>query len=490
MRTVAAVWLCFIARALFYCSVVPMWEGFDEYAHFAMIQRIALHPGLPDFRTAAISRQVAASLELAPVPWIVRDPSKGWLSHDQFWQLPPDERTHRSVALRALPAAWAAENSAPPLQLWEAQQPPLYYWIVAPIYRMIRGLELPTQVWILRCLTALMVSIVIPCAFFAARRVFADERIANGVAILVASMPELYISACRVSNEGLAITLGAVVVWLGVSRRAAPLGLALGAALLTKAYFLAVVPWAAFMMFKSRGSRWLLLCLAIGGWWYARTWLLTGTITGEQSDVAAHAISGMSIFSAMVHVPWRRALDFVATSYIWLGGWSFLGVRSWMIRAMEILLAVAAVRALRRRELIPLIALVASMLAALAYHAISGFRSTGDAGTMGYYLYCLAAAEAILIVAGVGRWMAFAFLAIDGFGMWIYMLPYYAGLIFHDAAGNLPAGHVSQIGRAMFDRLAVNKPAFMNPGMLAIIYVCATATLAIMLLKRRPAPTA
>jgi hypothetical protein len=482
-----AVWLCFIARALFYCSVVPMWEGFDEYAHFAMVQRMALGSGLPDFRTAAISRQVAASLELAPVPWIVRDSSRGWLSHDQFWQLPSEERARRSAELRALPAAWASENSSPPLQLWEAQQPPLYYWMAAPVYRIIRGFDLPMQVWILRCLTALMASLAIPCAFFAARNIFSDHRLALGTAVLVASMPELYLSACRVSNEGLAIALGAVIVMLGVSKRVGPLSVALGAALLTKAYFLAFLPWAVFVMFKARRMRWLILCLAICGWWYVRTWLLTGTITGEERDVAAHAISRMSVFAAMLHMPWRRTLDFVGTSYIWLGGWSFLGLRSWMIRGVEALLAIAAagvaVRIFRRRELMWLSALVACMLAGLAYHAVTGFRSTGDAGTMGYYLYCLVVAEAILMVAGLGRWIALAFLAIEAFGVWIYMLPYYAGLIFHDASGNLPAGHLSEIGRAMFDRLSVNKPGFIHPFALAILYLCATAALAIMAVR-------
>jgi hypothetical protein len=477
MRAVTAVWLCFIARALFYCSVIPMWEGFDEYAHFAMVQRIALGSGLPDLRTAAISRQVAESLTLAPVPWIVRDPSKGWLSHDQFWQLPAGERARRSAELRALPAAWANEFSSPPLQLWEAQQPPLYYWMMAPVYRMIRGLDLPAQVWILRCLTALIASTVIPCAFFAARRVLADDTLAIGAAVLVACMPELYISACRVSNESLAIALGAVIVMLGVSKRAAGLSVALGAALLTKAYFLAFVPWVAFVMWGERRMRWLLMCVVICGWWYARTWMLTGTLTGEQHDVA---MARMSIFAATMHTPWRRTLDFVATSYIWLGGWSFLGLRSWMIRGMEALLAIAAVRAMRRREVVPLMALVGCMLAGLAYHAVAGFRAAGDAGTMGYYLYCLIVAEAIIFVAGIGRWIALVFLAIEAFGLWIYMLPYYAGFIFHDASGNLPAGRVSQIGRAMFDRLAVNQPAFVHPFALAIVFVCSTVALAFM----------
>jgi hypothetical protein len=203
--------------------------------------------------------------------------------------------------------------------------------------------------------------------------------------------------------------------------------------------------------------------------------------------VAAHAISRISIYAAILQTPWRRTLDFVATSYIWLGGWSFLAVRSWMIRGVEALLALAAagvaVKMFRRPELVWLSALVLSMIGGLAYHAITGFRSTGDAGTMGYYLYCLVVAEAILIVSGIGRWIALAFLAVEAFGVWIYMLPYYAGLIFHDASGNLPAGHLSQIGSEMFHRLAVNKPAFVYPFALAIVCLCATAVLAVMAVR-------
>src|SRR5580698_9426362 len=116
--------------------------------------------------------------------------------------------------------------------------------------------------------------------------------------------------------------------------------------------------------------------------------MLTGTLTGEQHDVA---MARVSMFAALLHVPWRQTLDFVATSYIWLGGWSFLAVRSWMIRGVEVLLAIAAagaaVRMFRQRELMGLSALVASLVAGLAYHAVTGFRANGDGGTMGYYLY-------------------------------------------------------------------------------------------------------
>lgn len=116
---IVLVWFCFVARLLFYCAAMPMWEGYDEFAHFAMVQWIALHSGLPDFRDTRMNRQVSQSLQLAPVPGMLRDPAKGWLGDDEYWQLPVEERARRESRLRALPAAWALEVD-PSMPLWEA----------------------------------------------------------------------------------------------------------------------------------------------------------------------------------------------------------------------------------------------------------------------------------------------------------------------------------------------------------------------------------
>ena len=35
------IWACFAARLLFYAAMLPLWEGFDEWAHFAVIRTMA-----------------------------------------------------------------------------------------------------------------------------------------------------------------------------------------------------------------------------------------------------------------------------------------------------------------------------------------------------------------------------------------------------------------------------------------------------------------
>lgn len=159
-----------------------------------------------------------------------------------------------------------------------------------------------------------------------------------------------------------------------------------------------------------------------------------------------------------------------------------------MYGVVEALLAVAlagAVLKMRKRpQLIGLAALIVCLLAGVAYHALAGFRSANDAGAMGYYLYCLVVAETILITAGLGRFapvMTFAFLGIETFGTWIYLVPYYGGVIRHDASRHLHAAHVSQLGLEMFRHLTANKPIGVAAMMaFVVLYVCATATLAFM----------
>jgi hypothetical protein len=39
-RIVVLIWVAFFLRGAFYASILPVWEGFDEYAHFAFIHHL------------------------------------------------------------------------------------------------------------------------------------------------------------------------------------------------------------------------------------------------------------------------------------------------------------------------------------------------------------------------------------------------------------------------------------------------------------------
>ena len=54
------IWLCFLVRGVFYAAALPLWEGYDEYSHFAYVQHVAVHGSIPVPGVSGMSREVAA----------------------------------------------------------------------------------------------------------------------------------------------------------------------------------------------------------------------------------------------------------------------------------------------------------------------------------------------------------------------------------------------------------------------------------------------
>lgn len=439
---VGAIWLCFLAKAAFYSSFLPLWEGPDEYAHFAIVQYLAGTHSLPTTRTT-VSREVAESLRFAPVPWTIRRPPIR-VPHDDFWRLPPDARSERGKLLGAMPRAWATQPAQPREPLYEAQQPPLAYLLFWLPYIPFEGSGIATRVWVLRLAGSLIASLVIPLGFLIGTRTLRSPWQAVGVAAVIASMPGLLLDITHVSNEPLAVFFGTACVLILISLpdrlhspvpHALMLGTAFGCALLTKAYFLALAPaigaiYAALWLRHREKTRPVVLhavvtmcsALAIAGWWYAGNVMRGGTLSGEQTDIAARQ-SGVSVAQAIMHANWLHTLDLALISHIWWGGWSFLVVRTWMYRVIEtLLLAGLAGLALRfartradamSRRLAVCAALAGCFWIGPAYHAMVTYRVRGSAESAGYYAYCIVAAEAVCLVAGTSallplKWARFA----------------------------------------------------------------------------------
>src|SRR5262249_9868531 len=204
-RWLGFLWLIFLLRGLFYVSFVPLWEGFDEWSHYAVAQNMATSGRLLIGANDPVSREVQASLDLAPMHW-----QFAGLKHDGYWRLPEAERGERGRKLQSLPPQWQREPAKNGEHAYEAQQAPLYYWLLAPAYRLTAGLPLPARVWLLRLLSLLAASWVIPVSFLAARKVFADDRRALGVAALIAAFPELMMTVCHIGNDCLAVAMGSL----------------------------------------------------------------------------------------------------------------------------------------------------------------------------------------------------------------------------------------------------------------------------------------
>ena len=482
LRWPLIIWFLFLARVLFYCAALPLWEGYDEWAHFSVIRRMALRGEVLVARESPVPFDVAKSLDLAPSPWALRDMPPPAVTHDAYWRLSPDDRSRREQLFHAMPAAWAGEDSAGGLTAYEALQPPLYGWLMVPVLRAAKGAGLADQVLWLRLASALIASLTILLVFPIGRLVFRSDSIALGCAAVVAVMPEFAIDVARVSNECVAVVLFTLLTWMAVKivlsglsyPRAAALGVALGLGLLAKAYFLAAIPALAILLAyvfrRDRTERLRVLggasiiaaaSLSIAGWWYLRNLRITGALSGLSEDAMLRGVSQAAILHRAGEVHWLRAIDAILLSHLWYGGWSGLTVRSWMYHlfyALIVLAAVGLVRAIRQPAIAALALVYAAFWAGQLYNVLLLFLTKGLSGSMGWYMYAVIGAEVALSVAGLRavaprKWKscvpaagAALFALLDLYTVHFVALPYYTGLIAHRYGGSLAAFHLSSLG--------------------------------------------
>ena len=479
--------LAFLLRGAFYCVEQPLWEGFDEWAHFGYVEHLARYGRLPA-RSEPASGPLQRSLELAPLPAAAVGNSPSLLTHDAWWRVPAEERRRREQELRGLHASGAPPApGAPPI--YEAQQPPLYYLLLAMPYLGVRGAPLVTQVFVLRLASLLIAAAGLWICYRLFRAVPACRRAAAPLVLLLALWPGLAIEESRIANDTLSLAMGAtfLLATFRVLRRDAGTrdwllaGAALGLALLTKGYFLALIPVLPLAAVGRRKN--LPQCLAalataflIGGWWYLRAWLATGTISGEILDSAAAGYGLAGRLAAIPHINWLRVLDTAATTHIWPGGWSFLNVRAWMYRVFEIpaLAGAIGVVLLLRRRYEPRLGVAATsyllFCLALAYFATLVFLMRHYSMAPGWYLYGIVGVEAGVLASGftglagprrsAAAVAALAILAaaFDLYTVQFVSIPYYTGIIAHDPSGRLATFHLSALrGARLLDRLAVNK---------------------------------
>ena len=525
------IWGCFLARGFFYASIIPLWEGYDEWAHFAYAQHLRAHGTLPVGTDTRISREIEASLQLLPLPWEMRDFKAPHVTHDGYWQLGAEERADRNRKLTSIPQEWAFEPASAKILLYEAQQPPLYYWLLQwPLY-LLQNTSLPERVYVLRYLSLLMASIVIPIGYLVARRTFHVPGIAFGVIAVMALMPEFILELSRVANDSLAAALYSLLLLLAFrildnperTRWSLAYGITLGLGLLTKQYFLPAIPATALLFLwlireKSLPRRRILLhgCLIIGvafviaGWWYIRNRFLIGSWSGLQEDVALKNMSLASVLFQAPHIQWRVALDSFFVSHIYFGNWSFLQLRSWIYHFFRYLALIGVVgylvylyRCFRKKRPEKLTAIEGKsvhtaacfyfvFIAGLAYHVMITFATSGGSSTNGWYVYCLVIAELVLATAGtmavlparLHSWIlpffSMCFAALDLYGTHFVLVPYYTGLIAHKPNGALAAFHIGQIandgpGLAM-TRLLQNKPAFLSEPVLLLSWLLLLGT--------------
>jgi hypothetical protein len=525
------IWLLSIAHGCLFIIITPLWEGFDEPFHYAYIQHIAEYGTLPAFGKSLISREVTTSFRLAPVSTAVNaNLGNRYTSFPDYWSLPENVRKERETSLRSISPALRAltDDSEAACMNYEAQHPPLYYFLCAGIYRMFSHYDLPALVFVLRLFSMLVGSLTVFIAYAIARQM----HLPCGnfyLPLMIALLPMFISTVARISNDSLGVALFSGVILCvfnyvrseGAGKYALYAGITLGLGLLTKAYFLTAFPAIAIIFlttglkrsnFRRSLNHLLLLlaaCFLIAGWWYIRNYIMYGTISGLFVLSSARPVSFSGYVKNLFLLPWTKAIDIIFRQQLWIGNSSFFSLSKLFYRFAYFLgllafLGIAktyVIRIMKRNESGPsgrmgtldiMLGFYLFFVLGLMYQLFATFAITGQITTGGWYLYAVVIPAVFLLYYGLDALLLTGMkkhvstilisfvLLMNLIGYFCKAFPYYAGFIISRFHFNhfldlySPANIIT-----LLQRLSLNKPAFITP---AGIGICITAYLSLVVL--------
>lgn len=405
-------------------AVLPPFEAFDEAEYWSAIQQFADTGRLPRYGDARISRDVAAYP--GPMPSATGQPYQDFFARG------------RGEVLAAGPSHYAPGDVAN----YEAQHPPLFVVVMAPLYRAIAALDWPQHFLVLRTANWTIAFVGFCLGALATQGVLRRREVPRSVLLVPIAwplfFPQFFEEFTRTTSDTLCFVLIACVWCVLVGhlehgpnwRRAAALGGLLGAGLLTKAFFLPVTAGVTLLLivaaWRAHNFRqWPtilavpVLAAAIGGAWYVHALFATGTLVGAADFVRARQDGGL-LQSAHRHFTSPGDFVLVARLYVvglvqmlagfcWAGTWSFVHPPRLVVVPVAALAAIPCLlyaRRVDRRDLLALapVFLVAPVLAGLLYHLAVMLATTGESGgTPGWFFHLFAGPLALVLALGWGR---------------------------------------------------------------------------------------
>lgn len=321
---------------------------------------------------------------------------------------------------------------------YEDHQPPLYYVLMAAVYRVSDG-----SLIAMRLFSALIGAGIVACAYAIALRLFPDRRaFALSAALLVAFVPQHLAILASVNNDALAgllvgVTLYTLIASLQGGRVPAwALGVLVGVGLLTKlntiflaglvplfiVWHWAITPPRRWSVVIRRVIAFALPALVLGGAWWLRNLSLYGVpdlfgLARHDAVVIGQLRTADLIAQVGANEYARRALETTFTSFWGQFGWMGLPMPSWAYALVLAFLGVVVVgwalrafagrgaaRTASANRLVWALLGMTTILALLQY----AYYNTEFVQFQGRYLYPALIPLAIFAALGVDGWRVMA----------------------------------------------------------------------------------
>ncbi|WP_068203895.1 DUF2142 domain-containing protein [Isoptericola dokdonensis] len=428
-RTLALLTLAVALWATAWAVLTPGFRSPDEQNHLNSVVRLAYGGGWPAPGEAHFAPVTVQAVAEAAYP---ADLPGRWQHRPQETQfvevtpVPDDERV-RISAQNALPAAG---TSADVDQM--TQHPPAWYALGALTLHATGTADArwDEALLVLRLLDVVLFAATVPLAAATTRRLTGSRSAALLVAPLPMLVPQVGHILGAANNDALVVLTGAGVTYLAARvvtgdlrwRTAVGIGLVLGVGLLTKVMLAFAIPTvvAAYLLAPGprsapragprlaartlRGFVALAVGFVVGGWWWARNWLVDGAVqpVGLPRD-----------YTGMTRVP----ADEVVSDAIGRTAQAFFGNLAWLevrlpgtfVVVGSTLLVLAGLIALAlpgaRRGALAVALLPAGLFAGVVVNALRHWSETGVlVALQGRYVFGGLTALAALV--GIAVWHA------------------------------------------------------------------------------------
>jgi hypothetical protein len=346
-----------VINAIAYSCLLPLWEGFDETYHYGYVQYLSTNLRLPVLGPGVLSQEIWHSFEFQPVSHYLQPFTRAPLSFSDYFAKSPEERARLRQQLESIPGG---EKFQPQLDKpnYELNQSPLPYLLMAAIDRVLLNQPLPTRVLWIRLLSSLVVVLLIAhSTLLLSRQLKLPDAYSAAALFCIFSSQMLYATICHVCNDALAVALMGYLIWAAIRtaesgsvRDCLQLGLATSAALLTKAYFLFLVPlavgWIGWALWRRRatftGVIYFIAPIALlAGPWFLRNLIFYRDLSGTSQKTAG--VGPRQLLQAALDLPWRESIVSMAHSSLWTGNNSFTTFSAKTVDVMLLLVAVALV---------------------------------------------------------------------------------------------------------------------------------------------------
>jgi hypothetical protein len=491
--------LLVVAIGLLHLAFLPPWEGYDETAHWSYIQELADNGSSPHEDVDHLSGDVDRFA--GPMPY-VETAAKG---HITYRQAKADSRG----AAGGGPTEYTQGHDIN----WEAQHPPLYYLLMTPFYRLSSNWGWRDSFLVMRVVSWSLAVSGLAIASIATLRLghqFQRAALATSAWPLIA--PEFFPEMARIGNDSLCLFILSII-WVLVlysiyrpPSRLSPvlLGCALGAGLLTKAFFIPIGVGTILVVIASRwrvsprdalvrGITIGVVACGIGIWWYVLKLQDTGTLGGGHEFIQLHKtgglLAGLEKHFSLVQFLW--GLVGLPLTFTWPKTWSYVSPHAWLLLPFTLLCFIPLLNWFRNLPKSNLGAgapafFIVPMLAGLVYHILACIALYGSGTiTPGWYLHVIA--PVLAFAWSIGWTGSFIELGIAATAMlaavplWLMQLSLFSG-----CAGPNGVGHITWASSGCFIDLGqlslLTLPWAAVP---AIATILVTSTLLLVALKDR-----